>query len=92
MAQPVGDFIIERLRAWGVRRIYGYPGDGINGVFGALGRAQAAEKKKETNPAPRSNSFKPVTKKWPPSWPPRMRSSRANWACTSSPRGPARRI
>src|SRR5580698_1818504 len=39
MAQTVGDFIVERLHAWGVRRIYGYPGDGINGVFGALQRA-----------------------------------------------------
>ena len=37
--QTVGDFIIDRLYAWGVRRIYGYPGDGINGVFGALNRA-----------------------------------------------------
>ncbi|REE21511.1 pyruvate dehydrogenase (quinone) [Paraburkholderia sp. BL27I4N3] len=45
MAQTVGDFIIERLHAWGVRRIYGYPGDGINGVFGALNRAQAAAEK-----------------------------------------------
>src|SRR5579883_3440985 len=40
MAQTVGDFFIERLYAWGVRRIYGYPGDGINGVFGALQRAK----------------------------------------------------
>jgi len=39
MAQTVGDFIIERLYAWGVRKIFGYPGDGINGVFGALNRA-----------------------------------------------------
>jgi pyruvate dehydrogenase (quinone) len=29
----VGDFLIERLHAWGVRRIYGYPGDGINGII-----------------------------------------------------------
>ncbi|HEV7703936.1 MAG TPA: thiamine pyrophosphate-requiring protein [Gemmatimonadaceae bacterium] len=35
----VSDFILERLRAWGVRRIFGYPGDGINGVIGALRRA-----------------------------------------------------
>ncbi|PYE24241.1 pyruvate dehydrogenase (quinone) [Paraburkholderia silvatlantica] len=35
----VSDFIIERLHEWGVRRIYGYPGDGINGMFGALQRA-----------------------------------------------------
>lgn len=39
MAQTVGDFIISRLHAWGVRRMFGYPGDGINGVFGALNRA-----------------------------------------------------
>ena len=36
----VGDFVVERLHAWGVRRIYGYPGDGINGVLGALQRAR----------------------------------------------------
>jgi len=39
MATTVGDFLVERLYQWGVRRIYGYPGDGINGVFGALNRA-----------------------------------------------------
>src|SRR5438552_8845396 len=39
MAKTVGDFFIERLYQWGVRRIFGYPGDGINGVFGALNRA-----------------------------------------------------
>src|ERR1700742_3762608 len=40
MTTTVGDFLIDRLHAWGVRRIYGYPGDGINGVFGALNRAK----------------------------------------------------
>ncbi|MER8430093.1 thiamine pyrophosphate-requiring protein [Mesorhizobium caraganae] len=39
MSQTVGDFLVSRLHAWGVRKIFGYPGDGINGVFGALGRA-----------------------------------------------------
>ena len=39
MGKTVGDFVVERLHAWGVRRIFGYPGDGINGVIGALGRA-----------------------------------------------------
>jgi pyruvate dehydrogenase (quinone) len=39
MSKTVGDFIVERLYDWGVRRIFGYPGDGINGVFGALRRA-----------------------------------------------------
>jgi pyruvate dehydrogenase (quinone) len=40
MAQTVGDFIVARLRAWGVKKVFGYPGDGINGVFGALRRAE----------------------------------------------------
>ncbi|POF93858.1 thiamine pyrophosphate-requiring protein [Pseudomonas putida] len=39
MTGTVGDFLVERLYQWGVRRLFGYPGDGINGVFGALGRA-----------------------------------------------------
>ena len=43
MSQTVSDFIIERLYAWDIRRIYGYPGDGINGFMGALGRAQDSE-------------------------------------------------
>ncbi|HVI19232.1 MAG TPA: thiamine pyrophosphate-binding protein, partial [Gaiellales bacterium] len=37
----VSDFLIRRLTEWGVDRIYGYPGDGINGIMGALGRAGA---------------------------------------------------
>ena len=36
----VSDFMLERLSAWGVARIYGYPGDGINGILGALARAE----------------------------------------------------
>jgi pyruvate dehydrogenase (quinone) len=35
----VSDYLLERLSDWGVRRIFGYPGDGINGVLGALDRA-----------------------------------------------------
>ena len=35
----VADLVVERLRAWGVHRIFGYSGDGINGVMGALRRA-----------------------------------------------------
>jgi pyruvate dehydrogenase (quinone) len=38
MSKTVGDFFWERLFAWGVRRVYGYPGDGINGLLGALDR------------------------------------------------------
>src|SRR3954452_23448859 len=39
MSQTVGDFLVERLHQWGVGLVFGYPGDGINGVFGALNRA-----------------------------------------------------
>jgi pyruvate dehydrogenase (quinone) len=39
MAQIVADFVVARLHAWGIRRMFGYPDDGINGVFGALQRA-----------------------------------------------------
>lgn len=41
MADTVGDFILERLSQWGVRRVYGYPGDGINGLMGAFSRGGA---------------------------------------------------
>ncbi|MDB5806663.1 MAG: poxB [Betaproteobacteria bacterium] len=40
MSATVSDFIVRRLIDWGVRRTFGYPGDGINGVMGALNRAQ----------------------------------------------------
>src|SRR5437762_8954116 len=40
MAEHVSDFVLKRLRAWGIHRIYGYPGDGINGFLGALERAE----------------------------------------------------
>lgn len=39
MSTMTSDFFVERLQAWGVTRIYGYPGDGINGVLGAIQRA-----------------------------------------------------
>jgi pyruvate dehydrogenase (quinone) len=39
-SQTTADFLVSRLHAWGVRRIYGYPGDGINGIMGALERAE----------------------------------------------------
>jgi pyruvate dehydrogenase (quinone) len=38
MSKNVGDFFVQRLHDWGVRTIFGYPGDGINGVLGALNR------------------------------------------------------
>ena len=39
MAELVADFTLKRLRGWGVHRIYGYPGDGINAFLGAFDRA-----------------------------------------------------
>lgn len=36
MTQNVSEFVWQRLHDWGVRRIFGYPGDGINGLVGAL--------------------------------------------------------
>jgi pyruvate dehydrogenase (quinone) len=40
MAGNVSDYLVNRLAAWGISRVYGYPGDGINGVMGALRRAE----------------------------------------------------
>src|SRR5438045_1014513 len=39
MAELVADYVLERLTEWGVHRIYGYPGDGINAFLGAFDRA-----------------------------------------------------
>lgn len=40
MSITVGDFIVERLSQWGIDRVFGYSGDGINGVMSALRRAE----------------------------------------------------
>ncbi len=40
--QLVADAIVERLQAWGVGRIFGYSGDGINAFMEALNRADGA--------------------------------------------------
>ena len=39
MADTVADFLLHRLREWGVKQVFGYPGDGINGLLAAWGRA-----------------------------------------------------
>jgi pyruvate dehydrogenase (quinone) len=39
MSQTVADYLLERLRAWGVEKVFGFPGDGINGILAAWGRA-----------------------------------------------------
>jgi pyruvate dehydrogenase (quinone) len=36
MSQTVGAFILSRLHAHGIERVYGYPGDGINGILGGF--------------------------------------------------------
>ena len=38
-ADTVADHVLDRLRHWGVDRVFGYPGDGINGLLAAWGRA-----------------------------------------------------
>jgi pyruvate dehydrogenase (quinone) len=38
MADKVSDFMLKRLSQWGIKRIFGYPGDGINGILGGLER------------------------------------------------------
>lgn len=39
MSKKVSDHILERLREWGVEHVFAYPGDGINGLLAAWGRA-----------------------------------------------------
>ncbi len=44
----VGDYLLERLATdWGVERIFGYPGDGINGIMVAFERDEAGEERPE---------------------------------------------
>jgi pyruvate dehydrogenase (quinone) len=38
MADTVADVLLARLREWGIRQVFGYPGDGINGLLAAWGR------------------------------------------------------
>jgi pyruvate dehydrogenase (quinone) len=39
MSTTTADYIVQRLTEWGIDRVYGYPGDGINGLLGAFRRA-----------------------------------------------------
>jgi len=39
MSQTVADYVLERLRAWEIEQVFGYAGDGINGLLAAFGRA-----------------------------------------------------
>ncbi|MET9574968.1 thiamine pyrophosphate-requiring protein [Streptomyces massasporeus] len=40
MSTKVADHVLQRLREWGVEQVFGYPGDGINGLLAAWGRAE----------------------------------------------------
>ncbi|BBI53274.1 hypothetical protein HORIV_56950 [Vreelandella olivaria] len=42
MTQQVSDYIIARLKQWKVTHIFGYSGDGNNGLMGALNRANGS--------------------------------------------------
>ena len=39
MSTTVADQLLSRLRGWGVAEVFGYPGDGINGLLGAFSKA-----------------------------------------------------
>lgn len=39
MSQSVADYLLTRLREWDVEKVFAYPGDGINGILAAFGRA-----------------------------------------------------
>jgi pyruvate dehydrogenase (quinone) len=39
MATTVADYLLQRLRDWNIDEVFAFPGDGINGILGAFGRA-----------------------------------------------------
>ena len=39
MAETVADVLLARLREWNIKQVFAYPGDGINGLLAAWGRA-----------------------------------------------------
>jgi pyruvate dehydrogenase (quinone) len=38
MSITTSDHLLQRLKEWGIYRVFGYPGDGINGLMGAFDR------------------------------------------------------
>ena len=42
MSQSVASYLLERLQAWGIEKVFAYPGDGINGILGAWVKADSA--------------------------------------------------
>ncbi len=43
MSMTVSEFVWHRLAAWGIKRVFGYPGDGVGGLDVALEQAQSTE-------------------------------------------------
>jgi pyruvate dehydrogenase (quinone) len=39
VAETVGDYLLQRLRDWDIEQVFAYPGDGINGIVAAFGKA-----------------------------------------------------
>ncbi len=46
----VADVMVERLKSWGVDRVFGYSGDGINGFMGALRRSEGVVQFVQSSP------------------------------------------
>lgn len=80
MATSVRDFIIDRLIEWDLHQWYGYPGDGIGGFDGAMGRAQDDGKD--------FTYIRPTHEEEAAFWPPPTQNSPAKSASAS--RRPAR--
>lgn len=39
-SSTVGDYLLDRFRQWGVEKVLAYPGDGINSIVAAFGKAE----------------------------------------------------
>ena len=74
MAKNVAQFMLERLNEWGVKRIYGYPGDGVNAMLGAFHEVEAA-----------SSSSRRPTRNWRLSRPLPTPNSPTRWGCAWPP-------
>ena len=50
--RTVGAFLLTRLEEWGIRRVFGYPGDAINGILKAFSaRGNAHQQRKVLRPS-----------------------------------------
>ena len=77
----VGDFIVQRLRDWGVKQVFAYPGDGINGIVAAFGKADNDR-----------GSCRRGTRRWPRSRAVGYAKFTGRWACAWQPPAPVRSI